>query len=142
MRIVLGLLLAVGVVLQLLLGGSLLFSSTSEGTGGLSDVSADLVSAEQLELMQSKEDPLRTHRMVLGVALLLLAALQIVSTVVAFGGRGRGLVLAGTGLSAVGVVLVMAVHQPEVLAGIAMGVLVLSLVLCLLVRPKAGEVTT
>ena len=136
MRIVLGLLLAVGVVLQILLGGSLVFSSTSEGTGGMSDVSADLVSAEQLEQMKSKEDPFRAHRMVLGVALMLLAALQIACTVLAFKGRGRKLILAGTGLSAVGVVLVMVVHEPQMLASITVGVLALALVFSLLARPR------
>jgi len=135
MRIVLGLLLAVGVVLQILLGGSLVFSGTSEGTGGLSDVSADLVSAEQLKQMKSKEDPYRNHRLVLGIALMMLAALQIASTVLAFKGRGRKLVLAGTGLSAVGLVLVMVVHEPQMLAGIAVGVLALALVVGLLARP-------
>ena len=136
MRIVLGLLLAVGVMLQLLLGGSLVFSSTSEGTGGMSDVSADLVSAEQLEQMKSKEDPHRNRRLVLGIALIMLAALQIASTVLAFKGRGRKLVLAGTGLSAVGLVLVMVVHEPQMLAGIAVGVLALALVVGLLASPR------
>ena len=141
MRSVQGLLLAVGVVLQLLLGGSLVFSSTGEDTGGLSDVSADLVSAERLEQMKSEEDPHRDHRLVLGIALVALAVLQIVSTVMAFKSRGRKLILAGTGLSAVGVVLVMVVHEPETLAIIAAGVLVLALLVSLLVRPRPAVIT-
>ena len=140
MRVVQGLLLAVGVVLQLLLGGSLIFSATGEDTGGLSDVSADLVTAEQLQQMKSAEDPHRGRRMVLGAVLAALALLQVV-TVLAFKGRARKLVLGGTGLSVVGVGLVMVVHEPMMLAGICAGVLVVALVVGLVARPRV-EVTT
>ena len=141
MRVVQGLLLAVGVVLQLLLGGSLIFSATGEDTGGLSDVSADLVTAEQLQQMKSAEDPHRGRRMVLGAVLAALALMQIVVTVLAFKGRARKLVLGGTGLSVVGVGLVMVVHEPMMLAGICAGVLVVALVVGLVARPRV-EVTT
>lgn len=143
MRSVQGLLLAVGVVLQLLLGGSLVFSATGEAdTGGLSDVSADLVTAEQLTQMKSTEDPHRGRRMALGAALAALALLQLVATVLAFKGRGRKLVLGATGLSVVGTGLVMVIHEPMMLASICAGVLVVALIAGLLATRPKPEITT
>lgn len=136
MRVVAGLLLAVAVVLQLLLGGSLIFSASYQGTGGLSDVSADLVSDQQLKQMERQEDPHRQHRLWLGVALAALGLVQAALTVLAFIGRARRVVLAGTALSLVSVGLVALVHKPLVLVLITGTLLAAGLVLTLLARPQ------
>lgn len=137
MRILVGLLLAVALVLQLLLGASLVYSAQYQGTGGLSDVSADLVNEDQLQQMKQQEDPYRAQRKALGIALGVLGLLQIVSCVLAIKRRGRVLVMAGSGLSALAAALVMVVHRPLMLAGILIGLLVLALVLSVLSRPAS-----
>ncbi len=164
MRIVLGLLLAVGVVLQLLLGGSLLFAAQEKGPEGLSVVSGDLVNEQELLRMKqeeaaarAKQNPYRTHRMVLGLALLALGTLQMVSTVMAFKQRAWMLVLVGTGLSLLATLVVLLVPAPQVPTGlnaglekvsittgmefvyITTGVLLASLVLALGSRLKKGN---